>query len=271
MMQRKNLYWSYESVSMTQSLIEQFLDDKEACGRQPQTIQAYRRSLQDLYEFLPKEKEITKGVLEDWTEALKNRGYSTNSVNMKLVAANGLLRYCGAGLLRATYEQVERDETTPGLARSEYLLLLSAAHELEKEREYLLIKVFACIGLNISELNCLTVEAVKAGTVCQSDGKEKYIPESFREELLSYANRQEVKSGIIFVTRSGKPLDRSNITNAIRRIAEKTRLNPKRCNPRALHRLYQATHEEMLEEMESVYEQSFEKLLIMEQSLLGWN
>ncbi len=270
MHQSTDIYLSDESVILTQNLIDQFLNDMKACGRQSQTIQAYQHNVQEFFDFLPKGKKVTKEVLGNWREALKENGYSTNTVNTKLVAVNGLLRYCGAEALRVSHERVKPEENVPELTRSEYLQLLSVVYRMGKEREYLLIKVFACTGLNISELYCLTVDSLKDGVVLQSDGKEKIIPDSLRFELLHYANHQKIKKGSLFITRSGKRMDRSNITNAIRKLAEKAGLEPERCNPRALHRMYQSTHEEIIENLEPYYLKSYDKLLNMEQSLMDW-
>ncbi len=268
--QSTDIYLSDEFVVLTQNLIDQFINNLAACGRQSQTIQAYQHNVQEFFDFLPNGKKVTKEVLGNWRETLKENGYLINTVNTKMVAVNGLLRYCGAKELCVSHERVKKEETLPELARSEYLQLLSVVYRMGKEREYLLIKVFACTGLNISELQCLTVDSLKDGVVLQSDGKEKIIPDSLRFELLHYANHQKIKEGSLFITRSGKRMDRSNITNAIRRLAEKAGLEPERCNPRALQRMYQTTHEEIIENLEPYYVKSYDKLLNMEKSLMEW-
>ncbi len=271
MKQGTDLYLSDESVILTQPLIDQFLHDMKACGRQSQTIQAYQHNLQEFYAFLPSGKKVTKEILAGWRETLKESGYSINTVNTKVVAVNGLLKHCGAKALCLSHEKAAQEDLAPELTRSEYQQLLSTVYQMRREREYLLIKVFACTGLQVSELHCLTVESIKNGVILSSDGKEKILPDSLRFELLHYANHKKIKKGSIFLTRSGKRMDRSNITNAIRRLAEKAGLEPERCNPRSLRRMYHATHEEIIENLEPYYVKSYDKLLNMEQSFMDWD
>ncbi len=263
MKQREAPYLSHESVIVTKSLIQQFLNDRKADGCQEGTLQSYQHSLQDLLDFLPEGKVVTKKVLSDWREALKNSGYSDNTINTRLVAVNGLLRYCGAKNLCMPIIK-PRQDIEPELTRAELLRLLSAVREMGREREYLLIKVFTCVGLNICELDSLTIDALKAGVIRRADGKEKFIPDSLKWELLRYAEHQKIKKGSVFLTKSGRMMDRSNITNALRRLAKEAGLEPERCNPRALHRLYQSTHEEIMENLEPYYVQSYDKLLNIE-------
>ena len=51
------------------------------------------------------------------------------------------------------------------LTGNEYLRLLSAAHLLDREQTYLLVKVFGDSGLPVQELFCLTGEVAKAGRI----------------------------------------------------------------------------------------------------------
>ncbi len=265
-----DLYLSDESVTLTQPLIDQFLHDMKARGCQSQTVQAYQYNIREFYDFLPGGKKVTKEILEDWREALKEQGYSVNTVNTKMVAVNGLLKHSGAKALCLSHDKAAQEDLAPELTRSEYIRLLTTVYQMRKEREYLLIKVFACTGLHVSELHCLTVESIKKGIVLPPDGKERVLPDSLRFELLHYANHKEIKKGSLFLTRSGNRMDRSNITNAIRRLAEQAGLEPERCNPRALHRLYHSTHEEIIENLEPYYVKSYDKLLNMEQSYMEW-
>ena len=77
----------------------------------------------------------------------------------------------------------------PELTRSEYLRLLQAAKLREKERTYLLVKVFALVGLGVSELPCVTVEAVQKGSINIQQKGAFRIPEVLQRELLAYAAR----------------------------------------------------------------------------------
>ncbi len=270
MKQRTGLYSADESVTITKPLIEQFLQTVKAGGRQMQTVRIYRRALEDLYDFLPEEKEITEEVLEDWRESLKKSGYTDNTINTKLVAANGLLRYCGAEELLASHERIAPEEAMPELTRDEYLRFLSKVRETGSEKYYFLIKVFASIDIGIGKLDCLTVEACREGVIYMSDETTAEIPACLREELLQYADRHKIEKGPLFVTRDGTTMDRCNITNAIHRLAIQAGMNPDACCPSALHRLYLATQKELDEQLHPIIVQAYERLLNKEQVMVAW-
>ncbi len=257
-----------ECVIITQSLIEQFLHALKAAGRKPQTLQSYRRGVGDLYDFLPEEKEITKETLEDWRESLKNSGYMDNSVNAKLVAVNSLLRYCGREELFASLEKRAPNEIMPELTREEYLKFLSKVREIGSERYYFLIEVFASVDISIGELPFLTLEACREGIIFM-DKKIATIPECLRKELLQFADQQGITGGPLFVTREGNHMDRSNISNAIRRLAIQTGMDAAKCCPSALHRLYLTTQRELREQLQSLYLRSYESLLNTERARGG--
>ena len=78
----------------------------------------------------------------------------------------------------------------PELTRAEYLRLLQAARALEKERTYLLVKVFALLGIRLGELGQITVwRRVKTGRLpILENGGRRYVPlpGCLRGELLDY-------------------------------------------------------------------------------------
>ncbi len=254
---------------ITQSLIEQFLHALKACGRRPQTLQTYRRGIMDLYDFLPEEKELTKEILEDWRVFLKDSGYTDSSVNTKLVAVNSFLRYCGRKELTFALERLAPNKTMPVLTREEYLQFLAKVRETGSEKYYFLIRVFASVDISIGELPFLTVEACREGII-YLDAKITAIPKCLRKELLQYADQQEITYGPVFVTRGGNHMDRSNIGNAIHRLAIQTGMDAAKCCPSALRRLYLTTQRELREQMQPLFLRSYESLLNTELAREGW-
>ncbi|MCC8141133.1 MAG: site-specific integrase [Lachnospiraceae bacterium] len=255
---------------MTQQLIDEFLNSLKASGRKAQTVRTYRRSMEELYDFLPEGKEVTKESLEKWREDLKANGYSESTINLRLTAANGLLRFCGREELAANHERILSGKPLPELSRTEYLYFLSAVREMGTEKEYFLVKVLATIDISIGELHCLTVEACKEGVVHLPDGQSAAIPNCLKEELLQYAKRHNIAKGPVFITRTGTPLDRSNIANEIHRLAVKVGMDPEKCSPSALHRVYLTTKKELMERLQAIYTQSYESLLDTEQMMVAW-
>ncbi len=270
MKQRAGTYSPNESVLITQELINQFLNALKVSGRQPQTVRIYKRSIEELYEFLPEEKKITKELLEDWRESLKKTGYSDSTINTKMVAVNGLLRHCRAEELVASHEKVAINEVMPELTREEYLRFLSRVREFGSEKYYFLIKVFASVDIGLGELDNLTVEACREGVIHMEEGKAAQIPGCLNVELLQYTDRQKITTGPIFVTKEGNLMNRSNITNAIHRLAILAGMEPDKCCPSALHRLYLTTQRELMEQVQPIVTQSYESLLNTEQTMVAW-
>ncbi len=271
MKQRAGLTLSDESLKMTSMLMEQYLNSLKSGGRQKQTIRTYRHSLDELYDFLPPDKEIKSDTLKEWKKHNKACGYSDSTVNIRLTAANGFLRFCGREELATVHERITPNESMPEMTREEYLQFLYKVRELGTEKFYFMIKVFGSIDINIRELECLTVEACKKGDVYLPEEKTASIPACLREELLQYADRHEITKGPIFVTRNGSRMDRSNITNSIHRLAVRVGMDPEKCCPSALHRVYLATQKELMDRLMPVYRQSYENLLDTEQAVVAWN
>ena len=262
----------HAGVPMTREQIEDYVAHRQGEDRTSESIQKYARDLDALYHFLPEEKRIYPETLSQWSGSLLGEGYAPRTVNSMVSVANSFLKWLGhrelqlTGQLNIAYDQ-------PELTRNEYLRLLSAARHLNKERTYLLVKVFTTVNITVLELPRLTVEAVRGDQVEFTANGVRYlaaIPSCLRDELLDYARRSCIASGPIFVTRTGKPLGRTAVTAYIQSLAQTARVAPEKCNPRCLHKLYQSTMEGIETTVRILAEQSHERLLEQEQLLVGW-
>ena len=262
----------HAGVPMTREQIEDYVAHRQGEDRTSESIQKYARDLDALYRFLPEEKRIYPETLSQWRGSLLGEGYAPRTVNSMVSVANSFLKWLGhrelqlTGQLNIAYDQ-------PELTRSEYLRLLSAARHLNKERTYLLVKVFTTVNITVLELPRLTVEAVRGDQVEFTANGVRYlaaIPSWLRDELLDYARRSCIASGPIFVTRTGKPLGRTAVTAYIQSLAQTARVAPEKCNPRCLHKLYQSTMDGIEAAVRVLAEQSHEQLLEQEQLLVGW-
>ena len=262
----------HAGVPVTREQIEDYVAHRQGEDRTSESIQKYARDLDALYRFLPEEKRIYPETLSQWRGSLLGEGYAPRTVNSMVSVANSFLKWLGhrelqlTGQLNIAYDQ-------PELTRNEYLRLLSAARHLNKERTYLLVKVFTTVNITVLELPRLTVEAVRGDQVEFTANGVRYlaaIPSCLRDELLDYARRSCITSGPIFVTRTGKPLGRTAVTAYIQSLAQTARVAPEKCNPRCLHKLYQSTMDGIEAAVRVLAEQSHERLLEQEQLLVGW-
>lgn len=249
--------------------IEAFLANLRKEGREAGTIEKYRRDLFSLYTFLPPGKRLEPDVLERWREVQLEEGYVPRTVNTRVSAANSLFHYIGRRDLQLAPMKLAQDTLQPELTRAEYLRLLQTAKLLEKERLYLLVKVFGSIGLPVREVPGLTVEAVRAGKVVLEE-QILPIPKCLQAELLDYAKRKGVQNGPVFLSRNGKPLNRTNITQSITWLCRDARVDEAKGNPRCLRKLCLTTKANIQLQLDLLAEQTYERLLETEQLAVGW-
>ena len=256
---------------MTAIFNDRYIQSLRDKGRTAGTVHNYHRSLTRLYRELPEGKEISQDTLPAWRVRLLERGYSRRTVNTCLSAANSFVGFWGYRQFQVAGQLEPAGGAAPQITRREYLRLLSAARLLERERTYLLVKVFALTGLTVGELSQLTVEAVREGVLRpDQDAPPVPIPDGLREELLHYILQRGVLSGPVFVTRTGKNMYRTTVTACIQGLAHDAQVSPEKCNPRCLHKLYLATQEEIRGTFLPLIQQAYQRLLETEQMAIGW-
>ena len=192
------------------------------------------------------------------------------TVNNRVSSVNSFLGYLGLREYQDPEQlKLPEDEAQPELTRNEYLRLLSAARALGKERTYFIVKAFTVLGLPVQELPRLTAEAVDEGRV-SCPGRLILIPPSLRDELTGYIRREGIRSGPVFVTKNGRPLNRTAVTAYIQQLAADARVPPEKCNPRCLRKLHLATRESVEQSVSMLVDQALDRLLELEQARVGW-
>lgn len=271
--EKSPLLFSDMGVAITPKKIDDYLETLRRKGCRPDTVQIYRRNLQAFYRSLPEGKQIGMDTLAHWCESLSKEGYKPRTINVRISSVNGLLEFMDLQEYQLPQQLIPPKAALPELTRSEYLRLLSVARTLGKERTYLLIKVFACTGLALEDLSRVTAAAVEAGRIITNSNRVQRIirfPSSLREELLNYIRREGLHNGPVFVTRSGRLLDRTAVTSSIQRLAHDAQVAPEKCNPRCLRKLYQTTWAGIEANFLLMIEQAHERLLDTEQLAIGW-
>ena len=262
-----------ESAVITPEKIESYLDYVRGRGCTNGTVMNYRRSLTKLYHWLPETKEIKKGTILAYQQALAKQ-FMPRTVNMLMAPINGLLEYLDVRALQVTTALAPTPgEIKPELSRSEYLRLLSAAKLKQNERLYLLIKLFATTGIAVQEVPNITVEAVQSGKVVTFPNrirKELRIPHCVQQELLEYCRENGIVSGSIFLTRSGSPISRTAISTMIQQLSKDSRVDRNKCNPRCLQKLYDDTQDNIQANVAVMLQMTYDNLLEKEQTLYGW-
>ena len=260
-------------LRLTPGDLETYLDSLSQQGRGRDTLATYRRNVHALYDGLPEDKTVRPGTLDRWRAALLEGGYSPRTVNVRISVANSLMAFLGRRDLQSV-GALEVDDVQPELTRTEYLRLLTTARALDKERLYLLVKLFGCTGIPLQELPRVTVEALTEGRVIvRSNGVVQllHLPDFLRKELLAYARREGTASGPVFHTRVGKPLGRTAVTDSIKQLCRDARVSEEKANPRCLKRLWQSTQDGIRTQIDLLVEQACDRLMEAEQLTVGWD
>ena len=96
-------------------------------------------------------------------------------------------------------------------------------------------------GIRISELPCITWEAVQSGkAVIRLKGKTRVIilPQKLREKLTDYCAKEQITSGPVFRTRTGRPIHRSNIWSDMKQLCRKAGVDERKVFPHNLRHLF---------------------------------
>ncbi|MCL2157809.1 MAG: site-specific integrase [Oscillospiraceae bacterium] len=222
-------------------MVERYAAHLRAKERAEETVKKYIRDIGDLSKFLGG-KKITKEAALEWKSKLRETRAAV-SVNSMLAAVNGFFEWCELDIKIKPYKiqrqtfLLEKKE----LCREEYERLLAAATAQKNERLFYVMETLCATGIRVGELSCITVEAAKAGQaeiVGKGKTRTAFIANDLREALLGYAKRQGIKSGHIFVTKSGKPLNRSNIWAEMKKLCKAARINPSKVFPHNLRALF---------------------------------
>lgn len=234
-----------KAPAINPNLINRYLTSLKEQERSTSTLQKYRHDLQCLYAY-SNGAPLTKELLIDWKQELTG-SYAPSSVNSILTAANGYLRFMGRQDLCVKLLKVQKalflDENKE-LTRAEYARLVNAARSRDNERLSLVIQTICSTGIRVSELRFITAEAVHSGRAeISNKGKRRmvFLPEKLRRLLKDYLRRQKKTSGAVFTTRTGKPLDRSNIWRDMKKLCESAGVSPEKVFPHNLRHLFART------------------------------
>lgn len=211
------------------------------------TIEKYKRDIKNFLLFVKSEKSVTKEMVIAYKEHL-TENYAPSSVNSMLAALNNFLSFLKLYDLRVKPLKLQRkifSSKEKELSKSEYLRLLEAAKNKENIRLCLLMETICSSGIRVSELLYITVEAVKYGKVnVRSKGKSRtvFLPLNLCKKLKEYIKNMNIKEGAVFVTKSGKPLNRSNIWHDMKALCKCANVLPSKVFPHNLRHLFAKTY-----------------------------
>ena len=222
--------------------VMEFIDHLGQEERSAATRRQYRRDIDRFFAYAG-DLPITKALVIQYKEDLQ-REYQPASVNTKLAALNGFFSFLGESRLRVKQLKIQRQSFCPKereLTRAEYMRLVEAAKRQENEKLSLLLQTICGTGIRVSELQYITAEAIAAGeATIHLKGKTRtiLIAGKLRKALLGYLKRSRIVSGPAFVSRTGKPLDRSNIWKMMKALCAGAKVEKGKVFPHNLRHLF---------------------------------
>lgn len=229
---------------LSEATIDAFSEHLIMEEKSPVTVEKYIRDVRAFRTYIG-EMSVTKEQVITYKKQLTERGYAVNSINSMLASLNNYLDFmgwqdCKVKSIKAQKQIYCSEEKE--LTKAEYLRLLDAAKERPQLR--LILETICGTGIRVSELKYFTVEAIKKGTVyvnCKNKTRTILLPGKLRKLLLNYAKKKGLSSGVIFVTRNGKPLNRSNIWSQMKSLCKTANVRESKVFPHNLRKLFART------------------------------
>ena len=192
-------------------------------------------------------RTVDKPIVLEY-KAFLVQNYRPASVNSVLSSLNSFFEYyerydCKVKALKMQKQLFASEDKE--LSKNEYERLLDAARSNQNERLYLLMQAICSTGIRVSEVRFVTVEAVKAGMAaihCKGKLRKVFLPKALCKLLVQYIRKQKITIGPVFVTRTGKPLDRSNIWSDMKKLCEAAGVSKKKVFPHNLRHLFARTY-----------------------------
>ena len=230
-------------TSITEATIERFgryLYNEEKSNL---TIEKYLRDVRAFSDYLG-ENDLTKEAMMAYKQRLISDGFSVRSINSMIASINKLAGFLGREELKVKTVRLQKEIFRPEekeLTRAEYERLCRTAEEKRNCRLSLIIQTICGTGIRISELEFITVDAVKRGEArvsCKGKTREIFIVKALREKLMKYVARHQITEGCVFVTRNGKPVSRVNVWREMKVLCGDAHVNPSKVFPHNLRHLF---------------------------------
>ena len=230
---------------VTKALAEKFRAYLYEEEKSENTIEKYLRDVRFFAENVGNKKLHKSDVLE-YKHTLCQR-YAPRSVNSVISSLNAFFMFAEWYELKIKTLKIQKQifaDKKRELEKSEYEKLLTSAKNGKNERLYYLMQTIASTGLRVSEIKYVTVEAVKNGEAvikCKGKIRQIFMPKKLCKMLKGYIKSNNIKSGAVFVSRNGRPLDRSNIWKMLKTLCESANVDKSKVFPHNFRHLFART------------------------------
>ena len=230
---------------ITARMIAEFREHLILEERSEITVEKYIRDVK-AFSAYTQNAAITKETVIAYKKHLQEN-YAVRSVNSMLASINSLFAFLGWHDLKVKSLKLQQQVFCPEekeLTKAEYARLCRTAERKHNERLSLILQTICGTGIRVSELQYITVEAAKCGEAivnCKAKTRSVFIVKELKQKLLHYAAEQGIKNGMIFVTKNGKPINRTNIWREMKALCKDANVNPQKVFPHNLRHLFART------------------------------
>ena len=207
------------------------------------TVAKYVRDVSTFRRWLGSDGQVDKSRVIRFKQMLRDK-YRLSSANSMLSALNKFFQLMGwedcrirtFRTQRASFRNEERE-----LSVEEYRRLLGAAKEKGDLQILSIMETIASTGIRISELQFITVASVstrRALVSLKGKTRQVLIPAELCKKLRRYCRERKINSGSIFVTRTGKPVDRSNILHRMKALSTAANVSREKIFPHNLRHFF---------------------------------
>lgn len=210
------------SEYITSGYISYFISELHKKGKSINTIDSYSRNINKLVLFLDGSR-LSARKMSEYKLWLIEKGFKCRTVNAYLSAANYFCEVMGWQEMKIKLEPLCYSEIENHMVISirNYNKIVYTALQNDKERLAMIIQILCHTDLRFCELELLTTDILKTGyiEVIRKRKKRKFIiPDAILRDLNIYVKHKKIISGIIFQTRTGSMVNRSNFIKDLKKV-----------------------------------------------------
>lgn len=231
---------------ITKKSIERYAEYLKSEEKSAATVDKYIHDVTAFFHWL-NGRQLSKAEAVEYKRELTER-YKPSSVNCMLSSLNSYFEFVDRRDCRVKTLKIQKQvflSKERELTKKEYERLLEAAYAKKDRRLYLLMQTVCSTGIRVSELRFITLSSAMSGVAiinCKGKLRQVLIPRQLCKMLLQYARDKKITSGPLFVTRTGRSLDRSNIWLEMKKLCSAADVSESKVFPHNLRHLFARTY-----------------------------
>ena len=229
---------------ITEKMVSAYVQHLKKEEKSEATLEKYVRDVKGYLIYAGKFGGASKETAIEYKQLLIEKGYAVRSINSIIASLNSFFIFIGKEEFAVKAIKMQKEIFRPEekeLTKAEYLRLCRAAEMKKNRRLSLLLQTICGTGIRVSELEYITVDAVRRGVAhveCKGKAREVFIVRELQKKLLKYISEQKISGGCIFITRSGRAMSRTNIWREMKSLCEQANVNPTKVFPHNLRHLF---------------------------------